>query len=168
MTAAGIEPTCRRSERLILPIPAANSGTPDHKVSTAGFEPAVSCSRSTRQYQAFLRPVCQRAPSGSRTRTFAMARRQAAATSWARCGLPDCQRSRAPGGSRTHVAALRVRGPCHWTTSAWTVSRGWRVERREDSRVPLLAALLSAFSCSLLSAAKLQWDQRDLNPHLAD
>ncbi len=38
--------------------------------------------------------------------------------SWARCGVPDCQRSRAPGGSRTHVAALRVRCPRHWTTSA--------------------------------------------------
>ena len=60
------------------------------------------------EYQAFLRPACEpltnhavgrhlamlvdaricsglwRAPSGSRTRTFAMARRQAAATSWAR------------------------------------------------------------------------------------
>ena len=35
------------------------------------------------------------------------------------CGL-DCQRPRAPGGTRTHVAALRVRCPCRWTTSAIT------------------------------------------------
>ena len=34
------------------------------------------------------------------------------------CGL-DCQRSRAPGGTRTRVAALRVRYPCRWTTSAF-------------------------------------------------
>jgi hypothetical protein len=32
---------------------------------------------------------------------------------------PDCQR-RAPGGTRTHVAALRKRCPCRWTTSAST------------------------------------------------
>ena len=67
------------------------------------------------EYQAFLRPACEpgtnhapgrrrvtttdepirsglrRAPSGSRTRTFAMARRQAAATSWAQNGVPNCQ-----------------------------------------------------------------------------
>src|SRR4051794_2486434 len=34
---------------------------------------------------------------------------------------PNCQREkegRAPGGTRTHVAALRVRNPRRWTTSA--------------------------------------------------
>ncbi len=36
--------------------------TPD-RVRTAGFEPAISCSRSTRQYQAFLRPVQQERPA---------------------------------------------------------------------------------------------------------
>ena len=36
-------------------------------------------------------------PSGSRTRTSAMARRQAAATSWARYGVPNCQRSQSTG-----------------------------------------------------------------------
>jgi hypothetical protein len=44
-----------------------------------------------------------RAPSGSRTHTSAMARRQAAATSWAR------QRTRASGGIRTHNIALEAR-----------------------------------------------------------
>ena len=47
-------------------------------------------------------------------------------------GVPNCQTTRAPGGTRTLVAALRVRYPRRWTTSAH------------------------------------QWDQRDLNPHLAD
>ena len=35
----------------------------------------------------------QRAPSGSRTRTSALARQQAAATSWVQYELPNCQRS---------------------------------------------------------------------------
>ena len=49
-----------------------------------------------------------------------MARRQAAATSWAR--LMVCRivkEPRAPGGTRTLVAALRVRYPRRWTTSAF-------------------------------------------------
>ena len=32
--------------------------------------------------------------------------------------VPDCQGTRAPGGTRTRVTALRVRYPCRWTTSA--------------------------------------------------
>ena len=32
---------------------------------------------------------------------------------------------RAPGGTRTHVAALRVRCPCRWTTSAWLKRPQW-------------------------------------------
>ena len=48
-----------------------------------------------------------------------MARRQAAATSSGAIYVGRIVKDRrAPGGSRTHVAALRVRCPCHWTTSA--------------------------------------------------
>lgn len=48
-----------------------------------------------------------------------MARRQAAATSWARRIMGRIVKERrAPGGTRTLVAALRVRYPRHWTTSA--------------------------------------------------
>ena len=51
-----------------------------------------------------------KAPSGSRTRTSAMARQQAAATSWALLECAELSKtSRAPGGTRTHVTALRVR-----------------------------------------------------------
>lgn len=53
-----------------------------------------------------------KAPSGSRTRTSAMARQQAAATSWVRFSTDRIVKEpRAPGGTRTHVAALRVRSP---------------------------------------------------------
>ena len=46
---AGLEPAVGQTpRRLNRPIPATNSGTPDRKVRTAGFEPALSCSRSTR------------------------------------------------------------------------------------------------------------------------
>ena len=48
-----------------------------------------------------------------------MARRQAAATSWARMWCAELSKNhRAPGGTRTLVAALRVRCPRRWTTSA--------------------------------------------------
>ena len=64
-------------------------------VGAAGFEPAFSRSRTGRIRQAFPRPESSnQVPSGSRTRTSAMARRQAAATSWARSPTPDCQRIR--------------------------------------------------------------------------
>ncbi len=70
-------------------------------VRTAGFEPAVSCSRSTRNARlshVLKRPHSKpRAPSGNRTRTSASARQQAAVTSWALVGKsivgqPTCQR----------------------------------------------------------------------------
>ena len=73
--------------------------------------------RNSRLSHALMSSI--KAPSGSRTRTSAMARQQAAATSWVQRIGPNCQRSRAPGGTRTHVAALRVRGPRRWTTSAY-------------------------------------------------
>ena len=65
-------------------------------VRTVGFEPTISCFRSRRNGQAFPRPD-SRAPSGSRTRTSAMARRQAAATSWALGWKPNCQRPKSTG-----------------------------------------------------------------------
>ena len=53
------------------------------KVGAGGFEPPISCSRSTRVSRLPHTPK-RTAPSGSRTRTSAMARQQATATSWAR------------------------------------------------------------------------------------
>ena len=51
------------------------------QVRTAGFEPAISYSRRTR-ISRLSHVLIDRAPSGSRTRTSAMARQQATATSW--------------------------------------------------------------------------------------
>jgi len=64
----------------------------------AGFEPAISCSRSRRITRLSHTPVgSEQVPSGSRTRTSAMARRQAAATSWARLARPNWQRGQGTG-----------------------------------------------------------------------
>ena len=49
-----------------------------------------------------------RAPSGSRTRTSAMARQQATATSWARLSTSPTSGS---GGNRTHVTLLKRQVP---------------------------------------------------------
>ena len=105
----------------------------NRSVRTAGFEPALSCSRSTRN-TSLSYVLHQERPTGV----------EPVIPPWQGgrlplhhgrdlCGL-DCQRTRAPGGTRTRVAALRVRYPC----------------RSRDQ-------------CSVC-----QWDQRDLNPHLAD
>ena len=56
---AGLEPAVGQTpRRLNRPIPATNSGTPDHKVRTAGFEPALSCARSTRNTRlSYVLPI---------------------------------------------------------------------------------------------------------------
>ncbi len=79
-----------------------------------GFEPTISCSRSTRSSQTFPHPDNRRASSGI----------ELAIPPWQGDGLPlhhgrlllaqpNCQRSRAPSENRTHAAALRKR--CHST-----------------------------------------------------
>ena len=104
--------------RINNPIPATNSGTPDHKVRMAGFEPAISCSRSTRNsrlsyilIKSVQRELNPRFLHGKQVgyRYIMGANKRAS----------DCQTARAPGGTRTLVAALRVRYPRHWTTSAF-------------------------------------------------
>ena len=75
-----------------------------------GFEPTVSCSRSTRSSQTFPHPDNEERP----------ARIELAIPPWQGDGLPlhhgrlllaqpNCQRSRAPSEDRTHAAALRKR-----------------------------------------------------------
>ena len=79
-----------------------------------GFEPTISCSRSTRSSQTFPHPDNEERP----------ARIELAIPPWQGDGLPlhhgrlllaqpNCQRSRAPSENRTHAAALRKR--CHST-----------------------------------------------------
>ena len=78
----------------------------------------------------------------------------------------NCQRTRAPGGTRTHVSALRVRCPRRWTTSACChvcqvgpvgiepTSSGLR-----DRRIALSATVPSSISS--------QSARRELNPRPA-
>ena len=70
-----------RRARLTVACPYQH-GPHRNRVGTVGFEPTISCFRSTRNCQLSHTPNA-RAPSGNRTRTSAMARQQAAATSWA-------------------------------------------------------------------------------------
>ena len=62
--------------------------------------------------------LISRAPSGSRTHTSAMARRQAAATSWALDWLPNCQRPKSTGRESNPRCRITSAVSCRWTTSA--------------------------------------------------
>ena len=79
-----------------------------------GFEPTISCSRSTRSTKLSHTLIIEKRP----------ARIELAIPPWQGDGLPlhhgrlllaqpNCQRSRAPSEDRTHAAALRKR--CHST-----------------------------------------------------
>ena len=88
------------------------------KVGAGGFEPPISCSRSTRVSRLPHAPKTKR-PAGV----------EPALPPWQGSRLPlhhgrieslvELSKNRAPGGTRTHVAALRVRSPRRWTTSAF-------------------------------------------------
>ena len=100
-----------------LPVPAR--APPQSTVRTAGFEPAISCSRSTRNtrlsYVLFIKSA-QRELNPHFRHGKAVGCRYIMGALYR---VPNCQRTRAPGGTRTRVAALRVRYPCRWTTSAF-------------------------------------------------
>lgn len=68
--AAGIEPASRR---LTAAFPYQHRTHRINPVRTAGFEPTISCTRNTRNTR-LSHVLITRAPSGSRTRTSAMAR----------------------------------------------------------------------------------------------
>ena len=67
---AGIEPA---TKRLTVALPYQNRTHRNVLVRMAGFEPAVSCFRNTRDAR-LPHVLFSRAPSGSRTHTSAMAR----------------------------------------------------------------------------------------------
>ena len=77
-------------------------------------------------------------------------------------GVPNCQTTRAPGGTRTLVAALRVRYPRHWTTSAITSVGPEGLEPSPGGlRVRCAAtSTLIPFSASL----RAEWARRESNP----
>ena len=87
--AAGIEPA---SGRLTVAFPYQHR---THRIVSFSQDGRIRTGDLVRprhaEYQAFPRPE-SRAPSGSRTRTSAMARQQATATSWALGWKPNCQR----------------------------------------------------------------------------
>ena len=87
-----------------------------------GFEPAISCSQSRRIGQTFLHP------ESSRSSNKCPAGVEPARPPWRGGRLPlhhghhrrprIVKEPRAPGGTRTHVPALRGRSLRRWTTSA--------------------------------------------------
>ena len=87
-------------------------------VRTAGFEPAISCSRGTRNTRlshALNRQSAQR-ESNPHVRHGKATGCRYIMGALVFTDLPKI--FRAPGGTRTLVTALRVRCPCRWTTSA--------------------------------------------------
>jgi hypothetical protein len=88
-----------------------------------GFEPTLSCSRRRRTTRLSHTLKLKR-PAGV----------EPALPPWQGSRLPlhhgrveslvELSKIRAPGGTRTHVAALRVRSPRRWTTSAFIQSVG--------------------------------------------
>jgi hypothetical protein len=112
--AAGIEPA---SARLTAAHPYQHGNHRIDPVRTAGFEPAISCARSTRN--ARLSHVLNRErPAGVEPALPAWQAGRLPLHHGRIWWLPNCQRPRAPGGTRTLVAALQVRYPRRWTTSA--------------------------------------------------
>ena len=77
-------------------------------------------------------------------------------------GVPNCQTTRAPGGTRTLVAALRVRCPRHWTTSA---SSSVGPEGLEPSPGGLRVRCAAASTLIPSSASlRAEWARRESNP----
>ena len=93
-------------------------------VGMAGFEPAISCSQGRRTGQAFLHPESSLSPNKCPAGV------EPARPPWQGGRLPlhhghdrrprIVKEPRAPGGTRTHVAALRERSLRRWTTSTCT------------------------------------------------
>ena len=107
-SCGGRNRTCVRAVNSRLPVPARVPPQWKTTVRTAGFEPAVSCARSTRiarlshvlkeERPAGVEPARPPWQGGRQPLHHGRVLRS-----------PNCQRARAPGGTRTHVAALRVR-----------------------------------------------------------
>jgi hypothetical protein len=131
---AGIEPASKR-------LTAARPYQHEHhritsrpsQVGVAGFEPTMSCSRSTRISRLAYTPLSKRRelPSSKEPRHHKKhpAGVEPVHPPWRGSRQPlhhgcaetelNCQRTRAQGETRTHVAALRVRYPGRWTTRAY-------------------------------------------------
>ncbi len=117
-------------------------------VGAAGFEPALSWSRTRRIRQPFPRPESS---SAQRESNPHFRHGEAVGDRYIMGTIADAELSkkpRAPGGTRTHVAALRVRGPRRWTTGA-------EIERDQHFILHPSAFIL----------ARCEWDQRGSNPH---
>ena len=85
----------------------------------AGFEPALSCSRSRRIGQAFPHPESDRSAQRESNPRVRHGKAVGCRYIMGTVTVPRIVKEpRAPGGTRTHVAALRVRCPRRWTTSA--------------------------------------------------
>ena len=130
LSSGGRNRTCVPPVNSRVPVPArAPPESNDQIVGMAGFEPAISCSQGRRIGQAFLHPESSRSPNKCPAGV------EPARPPWRGGRLPlhhghisrrrIVKEPRAPGGTRTHVAALRVRSPRLWTTSALKLSPSW-------------------------------------------
>ena len=81
--------------------------------------------------------------------------------------LVELSKIRAPGGTRTHVAALRVRGPRRWTTSAFHSVGSEGLEPSPTWLRARHAAASTLIPCSCFASRCLsaqQWARRESNP----
>ena len=91
------------------------------KVRVVGFEPTLSCSQGRRIGHAFPHPESSCSLTSAQRESNPHVRHGEAVGCRYIMGtftVPRIVKERAPGGTRTHVAALRVRCPGRWTTSA--------------------------------------------------
>ena len=114
----GIEPV---SVRLTGACPYQH-GPHRNRVGAVGFEPTISCFRSRRNCQAFPYADCKSAQRESNPHIRhgkAVGCRYIVGACFVVVSIFKEQSiMRAPGRTRTGVAALRVRSPRRWTTSA--------------------------------------------------
>ncbi len=114
--------TCVGALNRRLPVPT--QAPPQNRVGAVGFEPTISCFRSRRNCQAFPYAECksaQRELNPHFRHGKAVGCRYIMGACFESFQLSKNQR-RAPGRTRTDVAALRVRSPRRWTTSAFAFS----------------------------------------------
>jgi hypothetical protein len=145
-----------------LPVPTRVP--PQCKVRMAGFEPAVSCARRPcyarcpAEYQAFLHPACE--PDAHRVAgqcSHAGPRNDLHGT------LKSAQRELNPRFLHGKQVGFRYIMGALWYAE---LSMNKSTERESNPRHRITKAVSSPLDYRCQQS--LQWDQRDLNPHLAD
>ena len=128
-----------------------------------GFEPTISCSRSTRSARFSHTLINEERP----------ARIELAIPPWQGDGLPlhhgrlllaqpNCQRSRAPSENRTHAAALRKR--CHSTRPSVLIHSVGSVGIEPTSAGLRVRCITLSATIPFVLSSKSAWKDSNLRP----